>query len=135
MKEISELKLPEDLRYSTDHEWARMEGENVRVGISDYAQDQLGEIVFVEVPEIGAVFKMGEVFGTLESVKAVAEMMIPIGGEVVAVNTELENAPELVNHEPYDGGWILELKPEDVSEMDRLMNQKAYLDMLKGNEK
>ena len=135
MKEISELKLPEDLRYSTDHEWARMEGENVRVGISDYAQDQLGEIVFVEVPEIGAVFKMGEVFGTLESVKAVAEMMIPIGGEVVAVNTELENAPELVNHEPYDGGWIVELKPEDVSEMDRLMNQKAYLDMLKGNEK
>ena len=135
MKEISELKLPENLRYSTDHEWARMEGENVRVGISDYAQDQLGEIVFVEVPEIGAVFKMGEVFGTLESVKAVAEMMIPIGGEVVAVNTELENAPELVNHEPYDGGWIVELKPEDVSEMDRLMNQKAYLDMLKGNEK
>lgn len=135
MKEISELKLPEDLHYSADHEWARMEGENVRVGISDYAQDQLGEIVFVEVPEVGAVFKMGDVFGTLESVKAVAEMMIPIGGEVIAVNTELENAPELVNHEPYDGGWIVEMKPEDVSEMDRLMNQKAYLDMLKGNEK
>jgi glycine cleavage system H protein len=135
MKEISELKLPEDLRYSTDHEWARMEGDKVRVGISDYAQDQLGEIVFVEVPEIGAAFKMGEVFGTLESVKAVAEMMIPISGEVMAVNTELENAPELVNQDPYAGGWILELKPDDVSEMDQLMNKDAYLDMLKGNEK
>ncbi len=135
MKEISELKLPEDLRYSTDHEWARLEGDKVRVGISDYAQDQLGEIVFVEVPEIGAAFKMGEVFGTLESVKAVAEMMIPISGEVMAVNTELENAPELVNQDPYAGGWILELKPDDVSEMDQLMNKDAYLDMLKGNEK
>lgn len=135
MKEISELKFPEELHYSTDHEWARMEGDKVRVGISDYAQDQLGEIVFVELPEVGAVFKAGEVFGTLESVKAVAEMMIPLGGEVAAVNPELENSPELVNHAPYDSGWIIELKPEDVSEMDGLMNRNAYLDMLKGNAK
>ena len=132
MKEISELKLPEDLRYSTDHEWVRMEGDNVRVGISDYAQDQLGEIVFVEVPEIGAAFKMGEVFGTLESVKAVAEMLIPISCEVLAVNTDLEGSPELVNQDPYDKGWIIDVKPDDSSELNQLMNKDTYLDMLKG---
>ena len=134
MKEISELNLPEDLLYSNDHEWAKMENDVVRVGISDYAQDQLGDIVFVEFPEVGSTFKKGDVFGTLESVKAVAEMMIPISGEVVAVNTDLEGSPALVNQEPYSGGWIMELKADNQSEMNELMNKNAYVEMLKGLE-
>jgi glycine cleavage system H protein len=132
MKEINEMNLPENVLYSTDHEWSRVEDEKVRIGISDYAQDQLGEIVFVEVPEVGATFKKGDVFGTLESVKAVAEMLIPISCEVLAVNTDLEGSPELVNQDPYDKGWIIDVKPDDSSELNQLMNKDTYLDMLKG---
>ncbi len=132
MKELSDLSLSDEVLYSDDHEWAKAEGDIVRIGVSDYAQDQLGDIVFVEVPEVGATFQKGDVFGTLESVKAVAEMLIPLGGEVVAVNTELEGAPALVNQDPYGKGWIIEVKPADPSELSRLMKKGAYLEMLKG---
>lgn len=134
MKEIGELHLPDDLRYADDHEWARAEADNIRVGISDYAQDQLGDIVFVELPQVGDTFGKGEEFGTIESVKAVAEFYMPVGGEVLAVNKTLEDAPELVNKSPYQDGWIIELKPTDPSEMDALMAKDAYLEMLKGLE-
>lgn len=133
MKEISELSLPEDVRYSDDHEWARqVDGGRMRVGISDYAQDQLGDIVFVEVPEVGATFAAGEECGTLESVKAVAQVLIPVGGEVAAVNEALEESPQLVNQDPYHDGWIIEVIPSDTSEWDRLMTRDTYLEMLKG---
>lgn len=133
MKEISELSLPEDVRYSDDHEWAaKIDGGRIRVGISDYAQDQLGDIVFVELPEVGAVFAGGEEFGTLESVKAVASMLIPMGGEVVAVNAALEDSPQLVNQDPYHQGWIIEVSPSDPSEWDTLMTRDVYFEMLKG---
>ncbi|MGC8492238.1 MAG: glycine cleavage system protein GcvH, partial [Syntrophobacteraceae bacterium] len=132
MKELSDLSLSDEVLYSDDHEWAKAQGDTVRIGVSDYAQDQLGDIVFVEVPEVGATFKKGDVFGTLESVKAVAEMLIPVGGEVVSVNTQLEAAPALVNQDPYDKGWIIEIKPADPSELSRLMKKDAYLEMLKG---
>jgi glycine cleavage system H protein len=133
MKEINELSLPDDVHYSDDHEWARrVEGGRVRVGISDYAQDQLGDIVFVEVPEVGATFARGEECGTLESVKAVAQVLIPVGGEVTAVNGALEESPQLVNHAPYHDGWIVEVIPSDPSEWDGLMTRDAYLEMLKG---
>jgi glycine cleavage system H protein len=133
MKEINELSLPEDVRYSNDHEWARnLDGAKVRVGITDYAQDQLGDIVFVEVPEVGATFEKGEEFGTLESVKAVAQMYIPVGGKILAVNEALEESPGLVNQAPYNDGWILEMEPTNPSEMDELMDKDAYLEMLKG---
>jgi glycine cleavage system H protein len=132
MKEINELVLPDDMRYAEDHEWARSKGDGVRVGISDYAQDQLGDIVFVELPEVGATLAKGEEFGTVESVKAVSELFMPIGGEVLAVNTALEDAPENVNSSPYDQGWMLEIKPSDPGEMDALMTKDAYLEMLKG---
>jgi len=134
MKEINELILPEDIRYSTDHEWARAEGDLVRIGITDYAQDQLGDIVFVEMPQVGDTFDQGEEFGTLESVKAVSEMYIPLGGEVTAVNSALEDDPDLVNKEPYADGWIIEIKPGDPAELDALMTRDAYLEMLKGQE-
>lgn len=132
MKEINELNLPTDVRYSDDHEWAKVTGDTIKVGISDYAQDQLGDIVFVELPEVGDSFEAGDEFGTLESVKAVSELYIPVGGEIVAVNNELEDAPELVNQDPYNG-WIIELKPNDISDLDSLLDRDAYLEILKGD--
>ncbi|MBN2179836.1 MAG: glycine cleavage system protein GcvH [Deltaproteobacteria bacterium] len=132
MKEIGELVIPGDARYAEDHEWARLEGEDVRIGINDYAQDQLGDIVFVELPQVGDTFEKGEEFGTVESVKAVSELYMPLGGEIVAVNEDLEDAPELVNQEPYEGGWMILVKPSDQAEWDDLMTKNAYLDLLKG---
>ncbi len=131
MKEISELKLPADIRYSDDHEWARKGGETLRIGISDYAQDQLGDIVFVEMPEAGDSFEKGDEFGTLESVKAVSELFIPLSGKVVAVNEALEDAPELVNEDPY-ANWIIEIRPTVADEYDELLSRDDYLKLLLG---
>ncbi|MDJ0622101.1 MAG: glycine cleavage system protein GcvH [Desulfocapsaceae bacterium] len=133
MKELEELNLPEDLVYTKDHEWARLEGEVVVVGISDYAQDQLGDIVFVELPEVGDSFEAGDEFGTLESVKAVSELYLPIGGEITAVNEELDDAPELINQDPYDG-WIVKIKPNDPGDLDKLLDRNGYMGILKGDE-
>lgn len=132
MKEISALNLPEDCRYTKDHEWSKAEGETVKIGISDYAQDQLGDIVFVELPEVGDSFDEGEEFGTLESVKAVSELYMSIGGEITAINEALEDAPELVNSDPYGEGWMIEVKPSNAAELDGLMDKNAYLELLKG---
>ena len=132
MKEISELNFPDDLRYTEDHEWAKQEGEQIRIGISDYARDQLGDIVFVELPQVGDTFEKGAEFGTVESVKAVSELYMPVGGEIVAINETLEDAPELVNNEPYARGWMIVLKPSDINEFDALLGRDAYLEMLKG---
>ena len=134
MKELSEVNLPEDVRYTKDHEWARKKGETFQIGITDFAQDQLGDIVFVELPEPGDRFESGEEFGTVESVKAVSELFMPMGGEVAAINEALEDAPELVNTAPHTEGWMLELKASDPSEYDQWMDRAAYLDMLKGLE-
>jgi glycine cleavage system H protein len=134
MKEISELDLPDNIRYAEDHEWAWSDGEKVRVGIDDYAQDQLGDIVFVELPQVGDIFKNGEEFGTVESVKAVAELCMPVGGEILSVNVALEESPELVNKEPYSGGWMIDVKPEDPDELESLMTKDAYIERLKGSE-
>ena len=131
MKELDELHLPEDLGYTDDHEWARITGETVRIGVSDYAQDQLGDIVFVELPAVGDSFEKGEEFGTLESVKAVSELYTPMSGEVVAVNTALTDSPELINQDPY-GAWIIEIKPSDPGESGQLHTAAAYLEMLRG---
>jgi glycine cleavage system H protein len=132
MKEISELNLPADLRYSKDHEWARPEGTLFVVGINDYAQDQLGDIVFAELPEPGSTFGQGDEFGTVESVKAVSELYMPLGGEVVEINSALEDSPELINNEPYTGGWMLKVKPRDPGEFSTLLDREAYLATLKG---
>jgi len=134
MKEINELDLPDDLRYTEDHEWVRVKGENVTIGVSDYAQDQLGDIVFVEMPGSGDHFKKGDEFGSVESVKAVSELYMPIGGKVIRANQALEDAPELLNRSPYAEGWIIEIKPEDASQLEVLMDKGAYLKMLAGLE-
>lgn len=132
MKELNELHLPDEIRYTEDHEWAKKAGDTIKIGISDYAQDQLGDVVFVELPRVGAVFDRKQQCGVIESVKAVSEMYMPIGGEVVAVNPELEGAPELLNKDPYGKGWMFEVKPAKIEEYDQLMDKRAYLDMLKG---
>lgn len=131
MKEFDQLNLPADLRYSDDHEWAKADGDIVRIGVSDYAQDQLGDIVFVEMPEVGESFDKGDEFGTLESVKAVSELYLPISGEIVAVNEALVDAPELINEDPY-AQWIVEVKVSDLSELDALLDVTAYSEMIKG---
>lgn len=129
VKEISELVFPVDIGYSDDHEWAQKNGETIRIGVSDYAQDQLGDIVFVEMPEIGATFEKGDEFGSLESVKAVSEIYIPLSGEVVAVNDALEDAPELVNEDPYTN-WIIEIRPSVADEYSALLSRDEYLKLL-----
>ncbi len=134
MKELNQLNLPDDLKYSKEHEWTKTEGEQIRIGITDFAQDQLGDIVFVELPEEGASFARNDEFSTLESVKAVSEVYMPVGGTVVAVNSNLEDKPELVNQDPYGQGWLILLKPDNPAELDELMDKGAYLDMLKGEE-
>ena len=132
MKELSEINLPDNLKYSEDHEWAKSGDDTIRIGISDYAQDQLGDIVYVDLPRVGDTFDKGEEFGTVESVKAVAELFMPLGGEVLAVNAALEESPDLVNHDPYNEGWMIDIKPGNPSEIDTLMGSDAYLEMLKG---
>jgi len=132
MKPIEELTFPEDLLYAQDHEWIRMENGAAVIGISDYAQDQLGDIVYVELPSAGQTFAKGEAFGTVESVKAVSELYMPIGGEVSAVNESLGDSPEKVNQDPYQDGWMIRITPRDISEKDALMAKDAYLEMLKG---
>ena len=132
MKELNELSFPDDVRYAKSHEWARLDGDKVKVGISDYAQDQLGDIVFVELPEVGDTFGKGEEYGTVESVKAVSELYMPVAGEIVAINDTLEDAPEKVNNSPYGDGWMIEVKADTPSEIDDLMDNNAYLTTLKG---
>jgi glycine cleavage system H protein len=132
MKDISELNLSNDVKYFEDHEWAKLENDEAVIGISDFAQDQLGDIVFVELPQIGDTFEKGTEFGTVESVKAVSELYMPLSGEVVAVNETLEESPELVNTQPYTEGWMIRIKPSNVDEMEQLMDKEAYLAMLKG---
>jgi glycine cleavage system H protein len=117
------LNIPEDLLYTKSHEWVRIEGDTTTIGITDHAQDELGDVVFVELPDEGATFDAGESFGTVESVKAVSDLYAPVGGEVVEVNSTLEDAPENINEDPYGEGWIVKLRTTD--ELD-LLSPEAY---------
>ena len=121
---------PTDLRYTKDHEWIRMQDGVAAVGITDFAQRQLGDVVFVELPEVGRQVKQGEVFGTIESVKAVSELFSPVGGEVVAVNGDLANHPEAVNAKPHDT-WMIRLRATTPAEVDGLMDSAAYSALVK----
>ena len=116
---------PADLKYTRDHEWIRVDGDTADVGITDYAQQQLGDVVFVELPQVGRVLTQGEVFGTIESVKAVSELFSPVAGEVVAVNDALTSAPEQVNSEPH-AAWVIKVKPASAAELDALLDAAAY---------
>ena len=111
------MNIPEDLQYTKSHEWVRIEGDTVTIGITDHAQDELGDVVFVELPDEGATFDAGESFGTVESVKAVSDLYTPVGGEVVEVNSTLEDAPENINEDPYGEGWIVKLRTTDEADL------------------
>lgn len=118
--------IPAGLKYTKDHEWARIEGDLIRVGITQHAVDQLGDVTLVDLPKVGAQVKSGAHFGDIESVKAVSELFAPLGGEVVEVNSALANKPELVNDAPYDGGWMIAIRPSDRSQLDALLDAAAY---------
>ncbi len=120
------MNVPDELRYSSDHEWARPAGGRVRIGITDYAQDALGDVVFVDLPAVGTSVEAGGTLGEVESTKSVSEVYAPISGEIVAVNEELTGAPERLNEDPYGEGWICEMVPVDASAVDALLDAEAY---------
>lgn len=124
--------MMEKLLFTKEHEWVLVKDDVVRVGISDYAQNELGDVVFVDLPEVGDEVEEGEGFAVVESVKAVADVYAPVSGEIVKVNEELEDSPELVNESPYDQGWIVEIKVEGVAQTGDLMNKQEYEEFLKG---
>ena len=120
--------IPADLRYTKDHEYVKRTGDAaiVQVGITDYAQGELGDVVYVELPKVGASFARHDVFGTIEAVKAVSELYAPVAGTVIEVNTALENDPALVNRDPYGAGWMIKLRLKDPAELDQLLSSEAY---------
>ena len=120
------MNVPAKLKYTKEHEWIRVEGEEAVVGITDYAQSQLGDIVFVECETVGDALEAGETFGTVEAVKTVSDLYLPVAGEVLEFNEELEGEPELVNKDPYGKGWIVKIKISDETELDGLLNADAY---------
>ena len=123
---MADCDIPEDLRYSIEDEWVRDEGERAVVGVTDYAQEQLGDIVFIELPELRTTVTKGAAFGVIESVKAVSELYAPISGEVVAINGDLEDQPEVVNEECYAAGWIIAIAVADRADLDSLLDAAAY---------
>ena len=120
------MNFPENLKYSSDHEWIRVEGDVAYIGISDFAQSELGEIVFVDIDTEGETIGAGEVFGSIEAVKTVSDLVMPVAGEVLEVNEKLEDAPELVNGDPYGKGWIIKISISDASELDKLLTSAQY---------
>ena len=133
MKKIEEIVLPEELRYNADHEWVRLEGDLARVGLTDYAQDQLGDIVYVELPSVGAHIAQGAVFATVESVKSVSECYMPLSGEIMAANVPLSEDPVLLNQSPYGDGWMILVKPDDPAAFPQLLTAEGYRARLKGD--
>lgn len=120
------MEFPEDVKYTEEHEWIRMEGSQARVGITDYAQDALGDVVYVDIPEVGTEVRGGEPFGEVESTKSVSDVYAPVSGTVVDRNAALAEAPELVNQDPYGDGWMIVIEPSDPSQMGGLLDAAAY---------
>lgn len=120
------MNIPESLFYTKDHEWLKCEGNEALVGITDYAQSELGDLIFTELPSVGDAFEKDATFGTVEAVKAVSEVFLPISGEVIAVNAELSDKPELINEDPYGAGWMVRIRMSNPAEVNGLMNAEAY---------
>jgi glycine cleavage system H protein len=123
------MSSPKELRYSEEHEWVKVEGDKVRIGITDFAQSELGDIVFVELPEVGTEIKADEPFGSVESVKTVSELYAPISGKIVEVNEVLNDNPEYVNESPYEKAWMIVVEPSDISQVDQLLTAEQYDEM------
>ena len=125
------MTFPDNIRYTSEHEWIRVDGNEAFVGITDYAQSELGEIVFIDVPTLGETVGQGDVFGSIEAVKTVSDLNMPVTGEVLELNEELDAQPELVNNDPYGKGWIIRIAVKDAAELDNLMDAAAYQASLK----
>ena len=123
---MASSNIPADLKYTRTDEWIKMDGGEAVIGVTDYAQNALSDVVYVELPQVGESFKAGDSFGTVESVKAASDMHLPIGGTVTAINSELENTPEKVNHSPYGNGWFIRIRPSNPGELDSLLDAAAY---------
>ncbi|MFA7687240.1 MAG: glycine cleavage system protein GcvH [Moheibacter sp.] len=126
------MNIPQDLKYSKDHEWVRIDGEIATIGITDFAQGELGDIVYVDVDSQGESFDADEVFGTIEAVKTVSDLFLPLAGEVIEVNEILESEPEKINSDPYGAGWIIKVKFSDATELDNLLDAAAYQELIGG---
>lgn len=126
------MSLPEKYYYTDEHVWLNIEEDVVRIGVTDFAQDELGDVVFAEISEVGEKIKANDTFGNVESVKTVSELYAPIDGSIVKVNEDLEDQPELINLSPYDKGWLIVIKPNDVADVKKLMTRDAYADFLRG---
>jgi glycine cleavage system H protein len=126
------MNVPDDLRYTSDHEWARLEGGQIRIGITDYAQDALGDVVYVQLPEPGAAVSSGDSFAEVESTKSVSDVYAPVGGTVVEVNAELADAPQRLNEDPYGEGWLCVIEPEDAEALSALLNADGYRKLIEG---
>jgi len=126
------MNIPENLHYTEDHEWIRVEGEEAFVGITDFAQKELGDIVFVEVETVDETLDKGETFGTVEAVKTVSDLFMPIGGTILELNEKIEDTPELINKDPYVEGWIIRIKITDPAELDKLLDSNAYSAQVEG---
>ena len=126
------MEIRDNLKYSEDHEWVQIEGDIATVGISDYAQDALGDVVFVELPEVGSAVEAGEPFGVVESVKAVSDLLSPLSGEVVEINSELEDTPDSVNSAPFDAAWMIKVKMNNSAQLDELMDAGRYGSYVEG---
>jgi glycine cleavage system H protein len=126
------MDIPSDLRYSTDHEWARVEEGRVRIGITDYAQDALGDVVFVEVPEVGTKVERGASFSEVESTKSVSEIYAPVSGVIAEINADLADSPERLNDDPYGEGWICIIDPADPAQLDELLDAEGYRALIEG---
>ena len=124
------MNFPENVKYSSDHEWVRAEGNEAYVGITDFAQDELGEIVYVDVATEGETLEKGEVFGSIEAVKTVSDLLMPVGGEVLEVNAQLDDAPELVNKDPFGEGWIIKIAVQNEADLSDLMSAEAYKEFI-----
>lgn len=124
------MNIPDNLKYTKDHEWIRIDGEFAWIGITDYAQNELGDIVFIEVETEGETLEKEETFGTIEAVKTVSDMFMPVGGEIVEFNEALEQSPEVVNSDPYGDGWIIKIKVSDPAELDELLDASAYKELI-----
>ncbi len=126
------MHVPDELRYSTDHEWVLVQADRAKVGITDYAQDALGDVVFVELPEVGAEVTVGASFGEIESTKSVSDVYAPLSGKVVEVNTDLDDGPERLNEDPYGEGWICVVEITDAAQVDSLLDAAAYRALIEG---
>ncbi|CQR46535.1 Glycine cleavage system H protein [Paraliobacillus sp. PM-2] len=128
------MNIPKDLHYSKEHEWVKVEGDTVRIGITEHAQDELGDIVFVELPEAGDTIEEDEPFGSVESVKTVSELYAPLSGKVLEVNEELDDSPEFVNDSPYEKAWMIVVEPDNTSAIEKLMTAEQYQKMIEEEE-